>query len=327
MRKAIAMKCNKKQFEAVKEKLEKFSVESNQDLERLDYLTNNFGGNEYRIGFCGHWNKKANGRNCHETWNEKVFLEACGIESMRKPTLEEVKEYFKNALEIESVQTGRKENITGLIEEFDGEFYIVGGIHGAKVWHKGRGYAKILKTKTPSFTITKEQIRTIESDGCAYVKQWFPEVFKKELEVGKWYKDEGKFMFCFQGIYSREHVSKAYGFTRSGKWHENLGIGNDWEYKEATDQEVFEALKNEAVKRGLADGVYINIINNYPHEHLVDRITGKFDYEEVPGGRYEGKMALRDSDGNIIFINGQWATITPTITKEEAEEILGKKII
>ena len=259
MRKAIAMKCNKKQFEAVKEKLEKFSVESNQDLERLDYLTNNFGGNEYRIGFCGHWNKKANGRNCHETWNEKVFLEACGIET--------------------------------------------------------------------TFTITKEQIRTIESDGCAYVKQWFPEVFKKELEVGKWYKDEGKFMFCFQGIYSREHVSKAYGFTRSGKWHENLGIGNDWEYKEATDQEVFEALKNEAVKRGLADGVYINIINNYPHEHLVDRITGKFDYEEVPGGRYEGKMALRDSDGNIIFINGQWATITPTITKEEAEEILGKKII
>src|SRR3972149_5585946 len=87
MKKAIAMKCNKEQFEAVRHHFCKKSI---QEFSEKDYLTNLF---------CGTENYIANvtmiiwGKEIHETWNEKVFLEACGIEPTFAITKETILKY------------------------------------------------------------------------------------------------------------------------------------------------------------------------------------------------------------------------------------------
>lgn len=160
------------------------------------------------------------------------------------------------------------------------------------------------------YEITKEQILELENGfTLPKLKQWFPEAFKNELKVGKWYKEnkENNFMFCFQGIYSRYESSKAYGFTLSGKWYENLGVDKESTYFEATEQEVKTALENEAVKRGFKKGVTFKSLDN---KHCTLEGTS-FLFK---------KNTLYATDGfkDIIFKNGVWATIIKPkqLTKE-----------
>jgi len=238
MRKAIAMKCNKEQFEAVKEKLNGIKFDDCLfDLREYPYLTNNYGTSKSEKLGSHSRDMIRKETEVHETWNEKVFLEACGIE--------------------------------------------------------------------PTFTITKETILKYE------MKDEFPSVFKKELVVGKWYKYNGA-LCNYQGKQNR--ILRAYGIWNY-KWNDisNCGSSID-EWTEATDQEVFEALKNESVKR-YNDGEYVKRFNS----SSLLRVDSEF------------KSELKDNDlwygGGIVFRKGIWATIIPTITKKEAEEILGKKII
>jgi hypothetical protein len=177
-----------------------------------------------------------------------------------------------------------------------------------------------------NYGITEEQIKQL-AKGNAKVKEWFPEVFETKLEIGKWYKDldNGKFLFCFQGGYGNSDTHGLnYGFNSQNKFRETLGVHKRDVYTPATDSEVLEALTNEAIKRRFKEGVCINDL--YCGGTVF--ISGnKYDYEEVPYTPYAGEMALRDSDGNILFVNGQWAEIIKTYTKEEAEKLLDAKII
>ena len=178
-----------------------------------------------------------------------------------------------------------------------------------------------------NYTITKDQILELENGfTLPKLKEWFPDVFEVKLEVGKWYKDGivGNFMFCFQGIYSNSNASNAYGFTLSGKWYENLGVNKESAYFEATEQEVFEALKNEAVKRGFKEGVYIDKL--LPFNMGTDKIG--FDKNQLESDKFylhSGGLFC----GNLMLMNhkGVWAEIIPTLTKKEAEEKLNCKIV
>lgn len=159
------------------------------------------------------------------------------------------------------------------------------------------------------YTITKEQLRQLTDP---VVKEWFPEVFKTDLEVGKWYfQTDSKALINFQGGKS------GYGFCANGNWND---LSNYWsfkeyrhEWREATKQEVFETLKNEAVRRGFKEEFYFKCLKN----GNIISCDGLFGFS---------KNTLYSNRG-VVFYNGQWAEIIPTLTKEEAEEKFNVKII
>jgi hypothetical protein len=246
----IAMKCNQEQFEAVKWKLNNIQITDNDiNFMSYPYLVNTFKGDgKTGIGTYDKSMVRVN-QEIHETWNEEIFLNACGIET------------------------------------------------------------------EPTYTITKEQILELENGfTLPKLKQWFPDVFEVKLEAGKWYwRDEDELAVYNNG-------KSTYGFLKGFFICDMLfsfGIG-----RKATEQEVFKALKNEAVKRGFVEGVYIKKSGiNKDFNHLNKPISGKF---------YLNKIDFTlDSDNGFgyIFKNGKWAEIIPTITKKEAEDKLNCKIV
>ena len=175
------------------------------------------------------------------------------------------------------------------------------------------------------FEITQEQIielSKVSLNAKEVFRNWFPEAFEKPLEVGKWYKLErfGELLVCITDIEN----NLAYGFDFYGRYLNETTFGFD-SLVEATSQEVEASLIAEAKKRGFVKGIFINDL--YLGENSVIISSNDFDYETIKAGKQVGEMALRDSNGNILFHNGQWATIFNTITKEEAEKLLNKKIV
>ena len=145
----------------------------------------------------------------------------------------------------------------------------------------------------------------------------FPET---KLEVGKWYKWIG----CNRAI---GFISKP-PFNDGGECYvfDYLTSGNTDIYSSlhhsnltpATDQEVEEALIKEAKKRGFEEGVTV--------------IKPMFGECVLEGDVFEFSCDFDDDTclmlgGDFIFLNGNWATILETITKEEAQKQLGKTII
>lgn len=86
MKKAIAMRCTKEQFESIKPKLESVGLEISQlkDFETSCYLVNNFSGNINSITNILPYDINSYNRKVYQEWNKKLFLEACGIE-VEKP--------------------------------------------------------------------------------------------------------------------------------------------------------------------------------------------------------------------------------------------------
>lgn len=167
-----------------------------------------------------------------------------------------------------------------------------------------------------NYKITKETILKYN------MKDEFPEVFKPRLEVGKWYKDvrvDSKAVLYLEEITTHKtSAMKSYGFSMKGEWIEscNRSILVFVNFTEkATPEEVELALIREAKKIGLIDGSYIESTSG---------VIGKlnegvyiFDY----------RLNKLYYSGYEIFDNGKWATIIPSITKEEAEKKLNCKII
>jgi hypothetical protein len=77
--KAIAMKCNQEQFEAIKPKLIN-NIKEMSGFKVCNYLTNNLGGKEMIVSNIHYADKERKNRTVYETWNEETFLRACGIE-------------------------------------------------------------------------------------------------------------------------------------------------------------------------------------------------------------------------------------------------------
>lgn len=94
--------------------------------------------------------------------------------------LAEVKKYFENAKEVQD-HAGDK----GFVELEKFEVAVCGSIiqnpfekNWLVLWHQKKGFAKILTTKEPSFSITKYQLRQLTDPK---VKEWFPEVFEDTI--------------------------------------------------------------------------------------------------------------------------------------------------
>jgi len=238
-----------------------------------------------------------------------------------KPSIEEVKEKFKDAEIVESCYNN--EFVIGKIKEYDDEYEATelekqNSYH--TIWNEDSGYAKILTYKNPKFEITKEQVLSLQN--CvtdAKLRQWFPEVFKKELVVGKWYKcNESKFLYFPLEIKDNNHI-KAYGFDKKGIYsesNENFEWGTPDSLEEATPQEVESALIGEAKKRGFVNGAFFNDLHYKSFSGKVDIVRWEEDSQDLRSGGY------------CVFHNGIWAEIIQPkkMTQSEIEKELGYKI-
>lgn len=78
----IAMRCTQQQFEEIKPKLKGVRIYDADfyRYSRSPYLTNNLSGEKGVISNIPEHYKSDYSRETYEEWNERIFLEACGIE-------------------------------------------------------------------------------------------------------------------------------------------------------------------------------------------------------------------------------------------------------
>ncbi len=111
-----------------------------------------------------------------------------------KPTLEEVKAYFKNANEVKSL-FGDKFILEDLsligfstLEGADGVYYDKGKY---QVYHKKKGYAKIISYKDEPLTVSKQFILDLHNEVIwpsvkTKIEKEFPQLFEvKEMTVAE----------------------------------------------------------------------------------------------------------------------------------------------
>ena len=177
---AVAMRCNKEQFEAIKPKL-KGKDTIIWCFGKYPYLCNNF-DNKKNITNISKGNETFKTYKKYETWNEATFLRACGIEV--KPTLEEVKAYFKNAKEVKSQDHVGKQIIDiSNYEYFDFNRDGVIWLNDCCLWDDEMGYAEIISYKDEPLTVSKEFILDLHKEVVwpsvkAKIEREFPSVFE-----------------------------------------------------------------------------------------------------------------------------------------------------
>lgn len=128
----------------------------------------------------------------------------------------------------------------------------------------------------------------------------------KKIEVGKWYTYQpNKTMFH---VVSIDKSVFAYGIDFEGNWNKVCNwmdideIGNS-DIREATKEEIENALVEEAVKRGFAKGVYFNSPNG---KYTYTAINNKFEFI-IDDPTYQ-RLMLGE---HAIMVNGKWAEIIP----------------
>lgn len=180
------------------------------------------------------------------------------------------------------------------------------------------------------YKITKEQIESLRcvmnisscENGISFLKEWFPDAFKTVLEVGRWYWHSGE-------LFNYQEGNNVYGFNGDGTWC----TVSSWSWpnkllydREATESEVFEALKKEAVKR-YGNGELVECLKSkeYGWKNKLKTIQHDTLYYYPQTGDF---WASGDNGLAVcVFMNGKWAEILETITKEEAEKKFNCKII
>lgn len=156
------------------------------------------------------------------------------------------------------------------------------------------------------YSLTKEQLRQLTDPK---VKEWFPEVFEVNLEVGKWYdriwKDGNRDidLFLISDLIENKFIAGEF-FRNNERLEEGVGY------------------RFEAVRRGFVEVVRItpmfpNGKDYYPDKNIISRPLNfklKGNIFEVDGG----------INGYRIFVNGKWATVNEIkkMTKIEIEKII-----
>lgn len=178
-----------------------------------------------------------------------------------------------------------------------------------------------------TFELTQEQINQLAEKKHAkeLLQKFIPEAFETKLEVGKWYKvyyNEGYCLFNFKE-YSDDNPSKNYGFTNTKMYNyrwaeEGIAVYERDENIPATEEEVREALINEAKKRGYKEGVRCQF-------GLIKEIrtieTNDFEFKLE-----YNTLGIKRKNGNadVIFRSGKWAEIIEQSEpkKEEINRVL-----
>jgi hypothetical protein len=146
---------------------------------------------------------------------------------------------------------------------------------------------------------------------------------KPKLEVGKWYKNEYHLQYI---EYINNGIGYGYGFTFS-KWDTNkIWAVDNGSQVEATELEVFEALKAEAKKRGFKKGVKYNC--NGVHERTDNVICGGIVVSQGWKNN-DSKWEIHCKNNGWIYLDGKWAEIVEDNKLQELEakyKALGEEI-
>lgn len=151
-----------------------------------------------------------------------------------------------------------------------------------------------------------------------------PELFKRKLEIGKWYKGFSELGSSFLGVYDKDKKVESdivYGFWNK-KWSNNenglIFINDAKLYETATEEEVKESLINEAEKRGFKKGVII--------DKLLGFNVGSSDAENAR--KAETSVFTFSNDLNYIYLNnlvifkkGKWAEIISNPIEEKINDL------
>lgn len=272
MKKAIAMKCSQKDWDSIKGKLEGITNQMHFNFKENPILTNNWEG----IGIiCNTYKKHSRVSKCeyHETFNAKIFLNACGIDC-------------------------------------------------------------------DVYEITREQVlKLYNNEGSCYAKEWFPEVFKKELEVKennfysiKWNDGGSDLFYCYEnnnGVIKHKDMYFRNGQKLEVNHDSYLRLSDLSKDKrrtilEATPQEVEAALICEAENRGYIKGILVSTDN------IQEKLKGSLELLNNKNNLGSYKTVLwfgNELEGIDIFRDGIWSEIIETITIQEAEKLLNKKIV
>src|SRR6478736_4166053 len=141
----------------------------------------------------------------------------------KRPTLEEVKEYFKDAKTIEGIYGNSKYevNTVKLGVHFDKYNYRQNEDSEGRellIWEEKAGYAKIITYKDNDMKITKFQIQELDK-GNTTVRVLFPDVFEKPFSLNKWYKSKNHpLMLIYPTDETKEGHLFGYGFNNYGSF-------------------------------------------------------------------------------------------------------------
>jgi len=162
-----------------------------------------------------------------------------------------------------------------------------------------------------NYEITKERIQYLSGYNLCvkeHLQNWFPDAFKEELEVGKWYINK-VLKECF--IFLENNNFKRYGFDSHG-WYST----NDTLYDKtteywtlATPKEIETTLINEAKKRGFVKGAKTKGLAMYGGNLSLDvclQNNSGYSYCNIGNILYAN---LKKGENAVIFKNGQWAEI------------------
>jgi len=244
---------------------------------------------------------------------------------MKTPTIEEVKEYFKDAKEVRCFGNNKIYDISNwIIYDYHNSDSCV-NVYKSKsltqddfawVYSQSKGYAEIISYKTKTFTVDETFIKEAYESACptwkTKIKDRFSDAFKSELEVGKWYTPLNNYecKALFLVVNSKNKLNVGYGVDWTGKWVDVYDISSGQECRLATEEEVKTALVKEAEKRGFnrsfkyksLGGINYDVTKVYGFELefnnnklvLVSNSYGTIEH-------FKGK--------NDIFDNGTWAEI------------------
>lgn len=184
-----------------------------------------------------------------------------------------------------------------------------------------------------NYTITKKQILSLYDNAIKDnsdiieidLKEYFHDAFKKELEVGKWYKrpNNSALFYVTEILNIDSNHCKVFGFDNLGHWMaENAKTFPDNDF-EATPKQVETALINQAKKRGYKKGINCAFGMAKEKRRLeTDDFMLSTD-NELCVKRFNSQIS------DIIFKDGKWAEIIPeetkVITMHKAVKILSKK--
>ena len=178
------------------------------------------------------------------------------------------------------------------------------------------------------YEITKEQILETIRTGTdvteRYFKEIIPEAFKKELEIGKWYKYKLALFYVTNKRSNNANYYNVFGFDVDGNWMtDNAATYFDENYIEATDEEVEAALKKEAKKRGFEKSVESKcLVSNR------NAVLSSDPY--FSGDRILARTKDLVSEFMILFKDGKWAEILSqektVVPMEKALKIIAKKM-
>ena len=193
-----------------------------------------------------------------------------------------------------------------------------------------------------NYTITKEQILETIRTGTdvteRYFKEIIPEAFKKELEIGKWYKYKLALFYVTNKISNNANYYNIFGFDVDGNWMtHNAKTYFDENYIEATPEEVEVALINEAKKRGFVEGAKFK--STISEKGQIRTVTEKRNWDfylsynslntSTPKTEWYNFNTQLQSNPTI-FRDGKWAQILPqektVVPMAKALKIIAKKM-